>query len=51
MKSWENGLMFKELLLQSKEILSYLTEKEIEEAFDITYFLRNVKTIFERVGI
>ena len=51
MKSWENGLVFKELLLNSKEINNYLTKEEIEESFDISYFLKNVRTIFQRVGI
>ncbi|AIO18301.1 Adenylosuccinate lyase [Candidatus Izimaplasma bacterium HR1] len=51
MKSWENGLLFKELLLDSKEINEYLSKEEIEESFDISYFLKNVRTIFERVGI
>jgi adenylosuccinate lyase len=51
MKSWENGLVFKELLLKSSEISKYLSSSEIEEAFDINYFLKNVKTIYDRVGI
>ncbi len=51
MKSWEKGLLFKELLLESKDIREYLDSEEIEESFDISYFLKNVKTIYERVGI
>ena len=51
MKSWENGLVFKDLLLESKEIAEYLTKDEIDDSFDISYFLKNVHTIFERVGI
>lgn len=51
MKAWENGLMFKELLLNSSEISSYLTKDEIEDSFNIDYFLKNVDAIFERVGI
>ena len=51
MKSWEKGLMFKDLLHESKEINEYLTSDEIEEAFDVAYFLKNVETIFQRVGI
>ena len=51
MKSWENGLVFKSLLLESKEITKYLTSDEVEEAFDISYFLKNVRTIYKRVGI
>ena len=51
MKSWEESLLFKDLLLKSKEIREFLTEKEIENAFDVDYFLKNVKTIYERVGL
>ncbi len=51
MKAWENGLMFKELLLTSEVITSYLSKEEIEEAFDIKYFLKNVNTIYKRVGL
>jgi len=51
MNSWENGLLFKDLLLESKEIREYLDLDEIEDAFDISYFLKNVTTIYKRVGI
>jgi len=51
MNSWENGLLFKDLLLESKEIREYLDLDEIEDSFDISYFLKNVTTIYKRVGI
>lgn len=51
MKAWEMGLMFKDLLLDSTIICSYLTKKEIEDSFDIKYFLKNVNTIYKRVGL
>jgi adenylosuccinate lyase len=51
MKSWENGLLFKELLLESNEIGKYLSKEEIEDSFDVNYFLKNVETIYKRVGI
>lgn len=51
MKAWENGLMFKELLLGSDKIKAHLTLDEIEESFDIQYFLKNVRTIYRRVGL
>ncbi len=51
MNSWENGLMFKELLHSSDEINKYLTKEEIDNAFDVSYFLKNVETILSRVGI
>lgn len=51
MKAWENGLMFKELLLNSEAIKKHLTIDEIESSFDINYFLKNVETIYKRVGL
>jgi adenylosuccinate lyase len=51
MKAWENGLMFKDLLLNSDTICSYLTPQEIEDSFDINYFLKNVNEIYKRVGL
>lgn len=51
MRSWENGLLFKELLLENQDISKYLSVYEIEEAFDVSYFLKNVEAIFQRVGI
>lgn len=51
MNSWENGLQFKDLLLESKEIREYLNLEDIEDAFEISFFLKNVKIIYKRVGI
>ena len=51
MKAWEKGLLFKNLLLGSTEIMSILSEDEVEAAFDVNYFLKNVKTIYKRVGL
>lgn len=49
MKSWEEGLDFKELIKKDKDVKKLLTEKEIESAFDIDYYLKNVDFIFKRV--
>ncbi len=51
MKSWEQGIMFKELLLQDSKITTILSKQDIEDAFDIQYFLKNVEEIYKRVGI
>ncbi len=51
MKSWEEGLDFKDLLLKNKEICNYLSKSEIKALFNIEYFLRNVNIIYKRVGI
>ena len=51
MNAWENGLQYKELLLAHEKVMSYLTKEELEDAFNLQYFLRNVDTIYKRVGI
>lgn len=49
MKSWENNLDFKKLIKNDKDVTKYLKPKEIESAFDIGYYLKNVDFIFDRV--
>jgi adenylosuccinate lyase len=51
MKSWQEGLPFKELLKKDIDLKRYLTDEEIEAMFDIDYYLRNLKVIFDRMGI
>ncbi len=51
MNAWQNGLQYKSLLMENGLVTSYLNENEINEAFEIDYFLRNVDTIYKRVGI
>jgi adenylosuccinate lyase len=51
MKARATGKHLKELVLADKEIRKLLSEKEIEEAFNINFYLRNIKTIFNRLGI
>jgi len=49
MKSWETESQFRTLLLKDKEIRKYLNKKEIENIFDLKYYLKNVNYIFKRV--
>jgi adenylosuccinate lyase len=49
LKVWKNGKAFKELLLEDEEITKHLSEKEIEEIFNIDYHLKYVDEIFDRV--
>ena len=51
MNAWENSLEFKGLLEKNELINKYLSIEEIEDAFDIKFFLRNVSIIYKRVGI
>jgi adenylosuccinate lyase len=49
MKSWQEGVEFKELLLGDDEVMSRLKREDIETAFDVRNFLKHVDFIFNRV--
>ncbi|GAW92172.1 adenylosuccinate lyase [Calderihabitans maritimus] len=49
--AWKTKIPFKELVLKDKDIMSRLTEEEIEQLFDYQYHLRHVDYIFRRAGI
>jgi len=51
MGSWENGLPFKDLLIQDKEISAVLTLNEIEACFNLDHAVRHVDYIFNKVGL
>lgn len=49
MQSWKTAVQFKKLLSKDKEVRRYLTVKEIDNIFDVEYYLKNVDYIFTRV--
>lgn len=49
MESWGKGVSFMELLLKDAEITKLLSRAEIENIFDLNYYLRNIDFIFNRV--
>ena len=54
MKVWETPTskrsgLFKKLLIQDKEIISNISEDEINKQFDYKYHTKNIDTIFKRV--
>jgi len=51
MKAWKDGSQFKENLMEDKEILKYFNRKELEELFNLGYYLRNVNKIFRKTGL
>ena len=51
MKAWEEKRSFQELVAQSDTITEHLSDDEIEQAFDIEHHMRNIDTIFNRVGL
>ena len=51
MKARATGRHLKEMVLADKEARRHLSEAEINRAFDISYYLRNVEIIFRRLGL
>jgi adenylosuccinate lyase len=49
MKVWEQGKDFQTELLADQEVVGALGEARIREAFDLSYHLKHVDTIFKRV--
>jgi adenylosuccinate lyase len=49
--SWDNQTDFRPLLEADEKVMSVLTKEDLDEAFDYNYHLKNVDTIFERVGL
>ncbi len=49
MKVWEEGKDFQTELLNDPEVAGFLPAEEIKEAFDLSYHLKHVDTIFTRV--
>ncbi len=49
MQSWKQNTDFKGNLLNNKEVSNYLSPKELDEIFNLNYYLRNVNKIFKRL--
>lgn len=50
-KSWENKIPFKDLMEADEDVRATLTQEEIDDCFNPQYQVKNVDTIFKRVGI
>jgi adenylosuccinate lyase len=49
MKAWKQNEDFSDLIKNDKRVKKYLSEEEIKKCFSLSYYLRNVDYIFERV--
>lgn len=49
MKCWRTGMPFKTVLLRDADVKRCLTAQEIAKIFDVTYYLKNIDFIFDRV--
>ena len=49
--SWDEQRSFREIIENNEEIMSHLTAKELNDAFNYHYHIRQVDEIFHRVGL
>ena len=49
--SWDNQVDFKPLLEADEEVTSRLTQDEIDELFNPSYYTKRVDEIFNRIGL
>ncbi|MCU9614300.1 adenylosuccinate lyase [Caldibacillus lycopersici] len=51
MRAWEEQQSFRGLLEENEKISSLLTEEDLDDCFDYQYHLKQVDTIFQRLGL
>lgn len=51
MKAWKEKKMFRDLVEADETVQQYLSEEDIDEAFNLEHHTRNIERIFERVGL
>jgi adenylosuccinate lyase len=49
MKSWHEGMEFRELLAKDTVVKKYLPEKDLNKIFNVNNFLKNMDFVFRRV--
>lgn len=50
-KSWDEQVQFRPLVEANDTVRKYLTDDDINDAFNYSYHLKNVDAIFKRVGL
>jgi adenylosuccinate lyase len=51
MKTFKEASDFKENLLSDKSVANVITKEELDDIFDLDYYLRNVNKIYRKVGL
>ncbi len=51
MSGWDDGKDFRQLIEADKDAAAYLSETELRELFDYSYYTRYVDDTFERLGL
>ena len=49
MRVWDDGADFETLILEDPDIQKHLTQKEVNQVFDVQNTLQHIDTVFERV--
>jgi len=49
LKSYQEGVDFKEEISSDPTVASLLSPEELKESFEINWFLRNLETIFQKL--
>ena len=49
MATWNKGGNLKDRLLADPDVMEYLSKDDLENLFDLAYYLRHIDTIFSRV--
>ena len=50
-KCWDKDIPFREALESDEDVKNLLTEEDLNKCFDLQHHLRNIDTIFERLGL
>ena len=51
MQVWQETSDFKQILYRERKVRKYLSNNEIDNCFDIKYYLRYTDLIFKKVGL
>lgn len=51
MQAWEDGRPFFDIVKESPLVQEKMTEQELKECFDPSWYVKHVDTIFERLGL
>ena len=51
MRSWDEGLDFRDLVKSDTEVTEYILPDELDELFDYGYYLRYAQETFQRIGL
>ncbi len=51
MKVWEKNLDFKKIILQDSNIKKYLSDKDINELFNMNKIMKNINKVYERLNL